>query len=146
MIGKTDDRLGFVVHDVARLLRQLIDKRVEGFNLTRAKWQALGILDLKDGITQTQLAAALELERSTVGRLIDRLEARDFVKRKPDKEDRRVIRLFTTKNAKPVLEDLEEVADEVRSIALTGLSEKEAAELSRMLLIVKANLQEEAEK
>ena len=99
MIGKTKDRVGFLIHDVARMLRVHIDRRVEGFNLTRAKWQALGILDVQPGITQTSLASTLELERSTVGRLIDRLEKRGFVERKQDPKDRRVYKLFIAEKA-----------------------------------------------
>ena len=145
MIGKNDGTLGFLVHDVARMLRALIDRRVESYNLTHAKWQALGILDMSEGISQTELAQTLELERSTVGRLMDRLEARGFIERRPDPTDRRALRLYLTDTARPVLDDLEHVAEEVRSIALTGLSPQEVIELKRMLAIVKGNLQKEAE-
>jgi len=145
MIGKNGDRLGFLVHDVARMLRSLIDRRVEKFNLTRAKWQALGILDLSEGLSQTELANTLELERSTVGRLTDRLEERGFVERRPDPEDRRAFRLYLSDTARPVLDELEDVAEEVRLIALEGLSEPERVELRRMLTIVKGNLLKEAE-
>ena len=94
MIGKNADTLGFLVHDVARMLRTLIDQRVEKYNITRAKWQALGVLDVNEGITQTELAHALELERSTIGRLVDQLEERGFVTRQPDPKDRRVFRII----------------------------------------------------
>lgn len=145
MIGKSDDTLGFLVHDVARMLRSLIDRRVEKYNLTRAKWQALGVLDLKEGITQTELATALELERSTVGRLVDRLEKRGFLERRPDPEDRRIFRLYISDVAKPILNDLEHVAEEVRGLALAGLSDEDTAELKRMLKTVKENLAREAD-
>jgi len=145
MIGKNDDTLGFLVHDVARMLRTLIDQRVEKYNITRAKWQALGVLDVNEGITQTELAQALELERSTIGRLVDRLEERGFVTRQPDPKDRRVFRIYISDTARPLLEELEDVAEEVRSIALTGLTDTQANELKRMLTTVKKNLQDKAE-
>ena len=76
MIGKDDNSLGALLHDVAHQLRVVIDREVAPYNLTRAKWVALGMLDRKEGLTQTELAARLEIGDATVGRLIDRLETR----------------------------------------------------------------------
>ena len=94
MIGKDDNSLGALLHDVAHLLRKKVDREVEPYNLTRAKWQALGVLDRKEGLTQTELAGELELGVATVGRLVERLEARGFIERRPDPIDARVKRLF----------------------------------------------------
>lgn len=141
MLSKTDNTLGTVVHEVAHLLRTLIDRRVEPYNLTRAKWLALGVLDRREGITQTELAEYLELDKSTVGRLLDRLEERGFVVRRKDPEDRRVFRIYIAKTAHPVLSELEQVADDVRSLALSGMSGEDQGKLLELLDQVKKNLQ-----
>ncbi|MCC3304179.1 MarR family winged helix-turn-helix transcriptional regulator [Sneathiella sp. HT1-7] len=140
MLSKTDNTLGTLVHEVAHLLRTHIDRRVEPYNLTRAKWLALGVLDRRDGITQTELADYLELDKSTIGRLLDRLEERGFIRREKDPNDRRVFRIFIAKTAYPVLTELEQVADGVRAQALSGISEEDNEKLLALLGQVKKNL------
>ena len=142
MIGQDDSSLGALIHDVAHLLRIVIDREVAPFNLTRAKWLALGILDRKEGLTQTELAEELELGNATVGRLLVRLEQRGFVERRPDPEDSRVKRIFIKPSARPELEKLEDVATTVRTAALAGISEAEQRQLSELLKRMKSNLSE----
>lgn len=140
MLSKTDNTLGTLVHEVAHLLRTHIDRRVEPYNLTRAKWLALGVLDRRDGITQTELADYLELDKSTIGRLLDRLEERGFIRRAKDPNDKRVFRIFIAKTAYPVLTELEQVADVVRAQALSNISEEDIEKLLALLGQVKKNL------
>ena len=140
MIGKDNEALGALLHDVAHLLRTTIDREVEPYNLTRAKWQALGVLDRKEGITQTELATELELGAATVGRLVERLEARGFVERQPDPIDARVKRLFIRDEARAELDELEQVATRVREAALKDISAAEQATLVRALKQMKQNL------
>src|SRR3984957_7580242 len=83
----------FLLHDVARLLRVDADKRARQHNMTRAQWGILIWLTRQPGISQKELAEFLEVEPITVARLVDRLEARGVVERRPDPRDRRIWRL-----------------------------------------------------
>ncbi len=74
----------FLLHDVARLLRVDADKRARCHGMTRAQWAILIRLERQPGISQKELAELLEVEPITVARLIDRLEARGMVERRPD--------------------------------------------------------------
>lgn len=141
MIDKDEESLGLLIHDVAHHLRVLIDRRVARFQLTRLKWQTLAILDRKDGITQTDLANRLDLEKSTVGRLLNRMELRGFIHRERDKNDRRITRIFIENKIRPLLEELEYVSDEVKNIATNGLDKREQNEFMRLLIKMKSNLQ-----
>lgn len=140
MIDKDENTVGILIHDVARQLRVLIDSKVEPFQLTRLKWLALGILDRKDGISQAELSERLDLDRSAVGRLLERMENRGFIKRQRDEVDRRVIRVFIEDSARPLLEDLERISKEVRDQAIAGLSAEEEEQLKTLLLKIKSNL------
>lgn len=142
MIGKDDNSLGALLHDVAHQLRVVIDREVAPHNLTRAKWVALGMLDRKEGLTQSELAQRLELGDATVGRLIDRLEERGFVERRLDPTDRRSNRVYIKQLARPLLEELESVAADVRMIALKSLSRSDQIQLIAYLGILKENLSE----
>ena len=83
----------FLLHDVARLLRVDADKRARAHGMTRAQWGILIWLERQPGLSQKELAEILEVEPITVARLIDRLEARGMVERRPDPRDRRIWRL-----------------------------------------------------
>jgi DNA-binding MarR family transcriptional regulator len=135
-----DKHFGFLINDVARLLRLRFDQRAQGLGLTRTQWRALGHIRRQEGIHQAALAESLEVEPITLARLIDRLEARGFVERRADPADRRAWRLFLTAKAAPVLERMIEIGEANLAHAMAGLSEPAIEALTRSLLRIKANL------
>lgn len=139
-----EDTFGFVVHDVARLLRKRFDQRARALGLTRAQWQVLAHLSRNEGINQSGLADILEIENITLGRLIDRLEEAGWVERRLCGHDRRVRLLHLTEKAKPILGRMRALGVETRNDALSGLSPEEQAALLAMLRHVRANLSERA--
>ena len=80
-----DSSIGFLISDVSRLLRRVYDRRVEPLGLTRAQWRVLVHVYRRAGVSQTALAQILEIEKPTLGRLVDRLEQKGWVERPPPK-------------------------------------------------------------
>ena len=74
-----DRNFGVLVHDVSRLLRTLFDRRGRELDLTRSQWWALTAIYLNEGATQSELADFMELEKATVGRLLDRLAEKAWI-------------------------------------------------------------------
>ena len=136
------DHVGYLIGDVSRMLRTVYDRRVEPLGLTRAQWRVLARISRIEGCTQTELAAELEIEKPTLGKLIERLEEKEWVTRRPDENDARTKRVFLTKRAGPVLNEMFSLADEVLDAAIAGLGRKEADQLNAALLQVKSNLSE----
>ena len=97
--------ISFVLHDVARLLRKRFEQRSRMSGLTRAQWQVLAYLSLHEGIHQNKLADLIEIMPITLARLLDKMEARGFIERRPDPADRRAWLLYLTPQAHPLLED-----------------------------------------
>ena len=85
---------GFLLHDVSRLMRTVFDRRGRDLGLTRSQWWVLTMLYAKEGVTQSELAHFMDLEKPTLGRLLDRLQEKQWIERKPDSFDRRVNRLY----------------------------------------------------
>jgi len=131
---------GFLLNDVARLMRTVYDRRIRELGLTRAQWWVLTHLFRADGITQTELAVVLEVEKPTLGRLLDRLEAKGWVRRTHDARDRRVWRVRLTKEVEPALRTMRAIAAELRRDALAGLSAAERERFVDSLLEIKSNL------
>ena len=136
------ENIGFIIGDVSRMLRTVYDRRVEPLGLTRAQWRVMARISRKEGCTQTELAAELEIEKPTLGRLIDRLQANDWVERRADENDARTKRVFLTPRAQPVLKEMFSLADDVLEGAIAGLTPDQAGQLLQSLLHVKSNLSE----
>lgn len=139
----SEPTLGFLIHDVARLLRKRLEQRARaaGIGLTRAQWQVLAYLARSEGLNQAALAQLLEIEPITLVRLIDRLEAMGFVERRSDPRDRRQRNLFLTEKARPELARIRALGAEVREEALTGIDRAERERLMATLSVIKTNLQ-----
>ena len=131
---------GFLLNDVARLLRTSYDRRIRKLGLTRAQWWVLTHLYRGNGVTQTELAETLEIEKPTLGRLLDRLEAKGWVRRAHDASDRRVWRVHLTDEVEPALRTMRVIAAELRRDALSGLSAAERERFVDTLLAIKENL------
>ncbi len=141
---QTDPRrmLGFVIHDVARLLRRRFEQyaRAENLGLTRTQCGVLAHLARQEGINQATLAQILDIEPITLVRLLDRLQDGGFIQRKPDPQDRRAYVLELTAKARPMLERIYGLADKVYDEAQAGMSKPEAAQLLALLHRTKTNL------
>src|SRR6185437_16036142 len=101
--------LGFLMHDVARLMRKRFEQHARGQGLTRSQWQALAYLSRNEGISQTGLADLLDVEPITLSRIIDRLVEAGFVDRIPHASDRRVWCLRLTESSRPKLKQVREL-------------------------------------
>ena len=117
-----DRNVGFLLHDVSRLLRKRFDRRARALGLTRAQWRVLVHLAPRQGINQSTLADILELDNVTLGCHIDRLEETGWLERRPDPGDRRAWQLYLADKARPVLDQMEALAFKTQAEALTGIS------------------------
>lgn len=134
--------LGFILSDVARLMRKRFEQRARAaaLGLTRAQAAVLANLARQEGINQAALAQLLELEPITLARLLDRLQAAGLIERRADPKDRRAHLLYLTEAAYPLLDRIFALADEVREDALAGVAEPDRTRLIDMLVEMKANL------
>ena len=135
-----DRNFGFLLHDVARLMRTVFDRRGKELGLTRSQWWVLTMLYAKEGVTQSELADFMELEKATLGRLLDRLEEKGWVERRTDVLDRRVNRLYLTDKVQEVMRALRKTAADVRNDALGDMGDSERERFVDTLLKIKTNL------
>ena len=132
--------IGFLLNDVARLLRKRFEQRARLLGLTRAQWQVLVYLAQNEGIHQGGLAEILEIEPITLLRIVDKLEARGFVERRRHATDRRIWLLFLCDAARPLLEELRGFGADTRAEALAAVNDAEQELLFDILTTMKGNL------
>src|SRR6266567_3257919 len=119
----------FLVNDVARLLRTYADQRARRLGMTRAQWAVLARLEHAEGLKQSELAEMLDLQPITLTRLVDRLCANGMVERRADPDDRRAKRLYLTPAARPLMDRLADLGENMMATVLEGL---DAAKLEQM--------------
>jgi DNA-binding MarR family transcriptional regulator len=134
---------GFLIHDVARLMRKAFDRKVEGLGLTRSQWWLLAYVFREQGLSQSELADVLDVGKVALGELLDRLEAKGWIERRPDLKDKRLRRVYLTGDVEPMLEAMQDNAQDLRKRYLAGLSPEHFDALIDTLLLIKANLLDE---
>lgn len=132
----------FSLNDVARMLRTYADYKAGQLGITRAQWAVLVRLDRFEGLKQSELAEMLDLQPITLTHLLDRLCDSDLIERRADPNDRRAKRLFLTAAARPLLERLGDLGDELMGTALAGVDRETVEKMVGLLATVKENLRQ----
>jgi DNA-binding MarR family transcriptional regulator len=135
-------RFGFLIHDVSRLRRIVVDRSLKPLGITRSQWWVLAFLSRRDGMKQTALASDLDLTRVAIGGLLDRLEAAGFVKRRADATDGRARRVFLTKAGARLINTIREGVERIELEILARIPDKDLNQSAATLLALKQTLLE----
>ncbi len=114
--------IAFLINDVGRMLRTFADQEVRRFGMTRAQWAVMSRLERSEGLKQSELAELLDLQPITLTRLIDRLCENGMIERRADPKDRRAKRLFLTPAARPLMDRLDTLGEELMATVLGGIA------------------------
>jgi DNA-binding MarR family transcriptional regulator len=133
-------RLGFLLHDVSRLRRRVVDRALKPLGVTRSQWWVLAFLSRSDGMSQVGLADDLDLGKVALGQLVDRLEKTGFISRRADEEDRRVKRVFLTRRGQALIARIRESVTVTEKEILEMINETDLRATGRALRKMKDNL------
>jgi DNA-binding MarR family transcriptional regulator len=125
---------GFLLAQVGAHAAAKFSERLRPLGLSPAHAGILRILDAAPAITQQALAAALGSPPSRLVALVDELESKALVERRPDKSDRRRYALCLTVKGKSMLHTIGTVVREHQNTLLAALSEEERRQLTALLL------------
>jgi DNA-binding MarR family transcriptional regulator len=139
------ETLPFEIGETAHALRKAFDRRAVGLGVTRAQWKVLFRLERHPGLRQIELADMLDIEPITLSRIVDRLEESGLVERLADPSDRRAWRLHVTAKARPLVEKLRAIADEMIADAFAGIDPKDIAITRQVLARARENASRAAE-
>jgi len=134
------DNPGFVLADVARLLRRTFRQRLAGVELSFEQARALMVIAHCEGIRQVDLAERLDVQPITLVHQIDQLAASGLVERRTDPADRRAYQLFLTRAAAPHLAAIGKIGAKVQADMLRGLSKEQVALMLAGLHAMRENL------
>lgn len=98
-------------------------------------------LRAQDGMTQSELAARHGVDLSTITRMVQRMERRGYLERRPDPEDARVSRVFLTPHGQDLCAPAWEMWQTLEAQLTAALDPTERKQLHHLLATVAANLE-----
>lgn len=108
-------------------------ERLNALELTPPDAGILRLLNVSSGISQQELSGRLRIHPSRLVAILDNLERRGLVERKPNSDDRRLYSLHLTVDGMEILDRIGKVAREHQDALLTALSAEERSELYELL-------------
>jgi len=142
-----DRTFGFLVNDVARLVKRRFDRRARetGLPITRRQAAVVLYISRHEGVSQAAVANLLDLEPIALVRMLDKLHEEGLVERRAHPTDRRVRTLWLTPGAAPVVERILQINRMIRAEAFAGAAPGTRDALIDALAGVKENLMREEE-
>ncbi|MBY6159139.1 MAG: MarR family transcriptional regulator [Pseudomonadota bacterium] len=118
----------------------MFDSLLKPHDMTMSQGWVLVHLLRENGLRQSELAERLEVATVTTSKLIDRLEARGYVERRTDPEDRRSNRVFATDQAKAIVKIMTKTIYDVDEIANVGIEQADLETTGKVLSRMRDNL------
>jgi DNA-binding MarR family transcriptional regulator len=125
--------LGYWLRRVSNHVSGAFARALQRRHTSVAEWVVLCHVQGRSGITPGELAEALDLTRGAVSKVIDKLQAKNWIARSARPEDGRVQLLSLTRQGSRVLPQLAEIADRNDRQFFDGLDANEKATLRRLL-------------
>jgi DNA-binding MarR family transcriptional regulator len=132
--------LAWEIAETSRMIRRHFNRRASELGVTNAQWRVLAWLNHEPRLKQVELAERLDVEPITAGRIVDRLEEAGLVERLSDPVDRRAWRLVVTDKARPIIERLGMLAEDMAGDIFAGLEAAEVDETRAKLARVRENI------
>jgi DNA-binding MarR family transcriptional regulator len=102
---------GYLFRRMQQIAVSIFMEECSAFDLTPVQFAALVAIHNHPGIDATRLSAVIAFDRSTLGNVIERLETKLYVERKPAAEDKRIKLLYLTKAGAALLQEIMPAAD-----------------------------------
>ena len=112
---------GYLFRRMQQIAVAIFMEECKAFDLTPVQYAALIAIRTHPGIDATRLSAVIAFDRSTLGSVIERLEAKGHIERKPSRGDKRVKLLHLTRAGASVLRDIMPSVDRAQARMLEPL-------------------------
>ena len=135
-----ENSIGYLIYEVARLMRRRFEDEASVHGFTLPQWRALAEIYRTEGLAQVSLAAALDVDQMTVSGIVSRLEKRGLIDRYPDPNDSRAKLARLTPAGLALVTDAKNVGRALYENALDGLSPADRETMAAQLRLIRDNL------
>lgn len=127
------DAPGYLFRRMQQIAVSIFMEECKAFDLTPVQYAALIAIHTHPGIDATRLSAVIAFDRSTLGSVIERLQAKDFVERKPAPEDKRIKLLYLTRQGAAILREIIPAVERAQARMLEPLKPTERKALMGLM-------------
>ena len=124
---------GYLFRRMQQIAVAIFVEECRDFDVTPVQYAALVAIQNHPGIDATRLSAVIAFDRSTLGSVIERLEAKAYVERKPANDDKRVKLLYLTRSGARLLRDVQPAVDRAQARMLEPLKAGDRKTLMALL-------------
>ncbi|MBR0966300.1 MarR family transcriptional regulator [Bradyrhizobium diazoefficiens] len=125
---------GYLFRRMQQIAVAIFMEECKAFDLTPVQYAALIAIHTHPGIDATRLSAVIAFDRSTLGSVIERLQAKDYIERKPAPEDKRIKLLHLTKSGAAILREIIPAVERAQARMLEPLKPADRKALMGLLV------------
>ena len=140
MAFRLDDDLGFLVAQIHRAMRRWITARLAPVGITYEQFKVLNALCEEEDVTQSEMAGRVQVDKTSLARMLSRMEAAGLISRHGDPADSRLKRILLTDKGRRLQSQVTPHRDLGLRQAAQGMSQEEVVELKRLLGMVHRNM------
>ena len=122
---RPNESVAYLMRRIISLVAHGVERELEPTGLTNAQWVPLLKLHMGLASTVAELARECDLDAGSMTRLLDRLEAKELVRRSRSVDDRRVVNLALTDTGRAAAKGIPDVLCGIQNQLLAGFSVEE---------------------
>ena len=130
---------GYWLRETYNTVSENLQKKFDQYDVSVAQWPILYSIYDESCNTPAELAEHLNLNRSAITRLLDRLEKKGLVIRVSSTEDKRSVFVELSQSGLSIVQKLAEIARETNNRILSGLSAQEIKTFDGILKKITSN-------
>jgi DNA-binding MarR family transcriptional regulator len=135
-----DEAIGQLTNQTNKKMMRYLTLKLEAYGVTLEQWNVLLKLSKQDKINQKHLAQKVDKDQPTLARILDILERKEFVVRKPSEEDKRAFSLHITEKGLKLKEEVAPLIEGFFEAMLAGISEEEIDIYAQVLMKISNNI------
>ncbi|MGN2270289.1 MarR family winged helix-turn-helix transcriptional regulator [Priestia megaterium] len=127
------DLTSHLIHRTDVRAMNYFKKKLKSYGMTPVRWSIISVLDSQKGITQTELAEAIDKKQTTIVEMIYAMEEKELIKRMYSERDRRLHYLFLTEKGEELKKTLSPLVKDAHLFVTRQLSDEENTQLKTLL-------------
>lgn len=127
------------IHEASRLISTYFDQAVAEHGITRAQWTAIMHVSQNPGSTQSELAQHMQMGRAAAGKMLDRLEQKNWIERRADERDNRLRRVYPHKDVDQLFSFMPAAAQRLYDDFYRGMPDSQVEEFYATLMKMREN-------
>lgn len=135
-----DESIGQLTSQTNKKLMRYLNSKLEQHDITLEQWNVLLKLSQNDKINQKHLSEKVDKDQPTLARILDILERKELVERKPNKEDKRAFTLHITEKGLNLKEEVVPFLESFFEIIISGISNEDLETYKHVLKKINSNI------